>query len=278
MRINHNLMAMNTHRQLGITGMAQSKSMEKLSSGFRINRASDDAAGLSISEKMRGQIRGLNQASRNSQDGISLLQTAEGALNEVSEMLTRMKELYIQKGNSATYATFDEDQINKEIKSLTDEITNIAKTTNFNGKNLLTGGFGGKIQIGHKAGEQMSMSIGNLAGAIKGDITSTDKSITFDAANTAAGQSAGLAAVETAIKGVASLRADIGALQNRLEHTVDNINTTAENLQASESRIRDVDMAKEMMRFTKNNILTQAAQSMLAQANQNPQGVLSLLR
>ncbi len=278
MRINHNLMAMNTHRQLGMTGLAQSKSMEKLSSGQRINRAADDAAGLSISEKMRGQIRGLNQASRNSQDGISLLQTAEGALNEVSEMLTRIKELYIQKGNSATYATFDEEQINKEIKSLTSEIENIAKTTNFNGKNLLTGGFGGKIQIGHKAGEQMSMSIGNLAGAIKGDLTSTDKAITFNIANTAVGQSAGLAAVETAIKGVASLRADIGALQNRLEHTVDNINTTAENLQSSESRIRDVDMAKEMMNFTKNNILTQAAQSMLAQANQNPQGVLSLLQ
>ncbi len=270
MRINHNMMAMNTHRQLGITGMAQSKSMEKLSSGQRINRASDDAAGLSISEKMRGQIRGLNQASRNAQDGISLLQTAEGALNEVSEMLVRVKELYVQKGNSATYATFDEDQINKEIKSLTDEITNIAKTTNFNGKNLLTGNFTGKIQIGHKSGEQMTLSIGNLQKAVMG----TETAMTFSPTD----QTAGLAKVEEAIKGVASLRADIGAFQNRLEHTVDNINTTAENLQASESRIRDVDMAKEMMQFTKNNILTQAAQSMLAQANQNPQGVLSLLR
>ncbi len=282
MRINHNLMAMNTHRQLGITGLAQSKSMEKLSSGYRINRASDDAAGLSISEKMRGQIRGLNQASRNSQDGISLLQTAEGALNEVSEMLIRVKELYVQKGNSATYATFDENQINKEITSLTNEMVNIAKTTNFNGKSLLTGTgtadkFSGKIQIGHKAGEQMALTIDTLKTAIING-TSGMTAISFNIENTAEGQSAGLAAVESAIKGVASLRADIGALQNRLEHTVDNINTTAENLQASESRIRDVDMAKEMMAFTKNNILTQAAQSMLAQANQNPQGVLSLLR
>ncbi len=274
MRINHNMMAMNTHRQLGITSLSQSKSMEKLSSGHRINRASDDAAGLSISEKMRGQIRGLNQASRNAQDGISLLQTAEGALNEVSEMLVRVKELYVQKGNTATYATFDEEQIEKEIKSLTDEITNIAKTTNFNGKTLLTGNFTGKIQIGHKSGEQMTMSIGNLAGAIKKlAVSDTSKGITF-----AKDQAAGLTAVETAIKGVAGLRSDIGALQNRLEHTVDNINTTAENLQASESRVRDVDMAKEMMKFTKDKILTQAAQSMLAQANQNPQGVLSLLR
>ncbi len=278
MRINHNLMAMNTHRQLGITGIAQSKSMEKLSSGYRINRAADDAAGLSISEKMRGQIRGLNQASRNSQDGISLLQTAEGALQEVSEMLTRVKELYVQKGNSATYATFDEKQIDKEIKALTEEIKNIGNTTNFNGKKLLTGSskFEGKIQIGHAAKEQLTLSIEKMKDVFK------DKKITFKP-RPASGkgeteQVEGLKQVEVAIKGVAGLRADIGALQNRLEHTVDNINTAAENLQASESRIRDVDMAKEMMSFTKNNILTQAAQSMLAQANQNPQGVLSLLR
>ncbi len=278
MRINHNLMAMNTHRQLGITGIAQSKSMEKLSSGYRINRAADDAAGLSISEKMRGQIRGLNQASRNSQDGISLLQTAEGALQEVSEMLVRVKELYVQKGNSATYATFDEKQIDKEIKALTAEITNIGNTTNFNGKKLLTGSdkFEGKIQIGHAANEQLELSIEKLKDVFK------DDKITFKprpaSGNGESEQVEGLGQVEEAIKGVAGLRADIGALQNRLEHTVDNINTAAENLQASESRIRDVDMAKEMMSFTKNNILTQAAQSMLAQANQNPQSVLSLLR
>ncbi len=278
MRINHNLMAMNTHRQLGITGLAQGKGMEKLSSGYRINRAADDAAGLSISEKMRGQIRGLHQASRNSQDGISLLQTAEGALNEVSEMLVRVKELYVQKGNSATYATFDERQIDKEIKALTSEIENIGKTTNFNGKKLLTGGsaFEGNIQIGHAAGQTLKLSIDNLKDVFKND------EITFEprpaSGNGETEQVKGLGQVEEAIKGVAGLRATIGAFQNRLEHTVDNINTTAENLQASESRIRDVDMAKEMMEFTKNNILMQAAQTMLSQANQNPQSVLSLLR
>lgn len=255
MRINNNLMAMNTHRQLGSTALAQSKSMEKLSSGYRINRAADDAAGLAISEKMRGQIRGLNQASRNAQDGISLIQTAEGALNEVSDMLVRIKELYVQDANG-TYNTTDKANIAAEITALTAEIDNIKANTTFNDINLLNGTLSVAVKINDKA-------TGGILTVAQAAITTTTTDITT---------------TEAAITNISSARSGLGALQNRLEHTVNNINTTAENLQASESRIRDVDMAKEMMNFTKNNILSQAAQSMLSQANQNPQGVLQLLR
>ena len=256
MRINNNLMAMNTHRQLGINNAGGAKSMEKLSSGFRINRAADDAAGLSISEKMRGQIRGMNQASRNAQDGISLIQTAEGALNEVSDMLVRMKELEVQKVNG-TYNATDKANIDAELAALNAEILNIGTSTKFNDIALLDGTLNVNIQINHAAGDVLAVA---LATDIKGV------------------QPAGLAAVTTAIDTVSTARSTLGALQNRLEHTVKNIDTTAENLQAAESRIRDVDMAKEMMEFTKNNILQQAATAMLAQANQAPQGVLQLLR
>ncbi len=263
MRINNNLMAINAHRQLGINSVNQSKSLEKLSSGLRINRAADDAAGLSISEKMRGQIRGLNQAQRNSQDGISLLQTAEGALNEVSSMLTRMKELAVQKENE-TYNTEDIANIDSELEALITEIGNIEDKTSFNDKKLLDGSAATvAIQINHSSGDTMSMNMVDL-GSEMGSITNAS--------------TATLGNIEDAIEAIGTARASLGAYQNRLEHTVNNLGTTQENLTAAESRVRDVDMAKEMMEFTKNNILNQAATSMLAQANQAPQGVLSLLR
>jgi len=265
MRINNNLMAINAHRQLGVNSVNQSKSLEKLSSGLRINRAADDAAGLSISEKMRGQIRGLSQAQRNSQDGISLLQTAEGALNEVSSMLTRMKELAVQKANG-TYNTADTDNIETEMTALITEIGNIEDKTSFNDKALLDGSTV-NIQINHSSGDTMAMTMVNLTTSM-GDI---------DIASPAAAD-ATITAIDSAIEAVGTARANLGAYQNRLEHTVNNLGTTTENLTAAESRVRDVDMAKEMMEFTKNNILNQAATSMLAQANQAPQGVLSLLR
>jgi len=255
MRINNNMMAINTHNQLNKTSVAQSKSMEKLSSGYRINRAGDDAAGLSISEKMRGQIRGLNQASRNAQDGISFIQTAEGALNEVSSMLTRMKELTVQKANG-TYASADTTNLNLELTQLGTEIDDIISKTEFNGIKS----FSATINVVVSDDDTDTLAVGYNLGA---------QSLTSSSAT---------AAVETAITNVNTARSTFGAHQNRLEHRVNNLDTTAENLQASESRIRDVDMAKEMMEFTKNNILQQAAQSMLSQANQNPQGVLQLLR
>lgn len=267
MRINNNLMAINAHRQLGINSTNQAKSLEKLSSGLRINRAADDAAGLSISEKMRGQIRGLSQAQKNSQDGISLLQTAEGALNEVSSMLTRMKELAVQKEND-TYNTEDIANINTELTALITEINNIEDKTSFNDKKLLDGSVATiDIQINHASGDTMSMTMVNLSTSM-GSISLA----------TPAAADATLGNIESAIEAIGTARANLGAYQNRLEHTVNNLGTTNENLTAAESRIRDVDMAKEMMEFTKNNILNQAATSMLAQANQAPQSVLSLLQ
>lgn len=258
MRINNNMMAINTHRQMrNVTG-AQSKSMEKLSSGKRINRAGDDAAGLSISEKMRSQIRGLTQASRNAQDGISLIQTAEGAMDEVSNMLVRMKELAVQKA-TGTYSTTDKANIDSEVTALKAEITNIQTTTKFNGTDVLNGGTR-DIAISHDGGVTLTVADGDISAAVALTTASTG------------------ADIDAAIDSVNTSRSNLGALQNRLESTVRNLDATNENLQAAESRIRDVDMAKEMMTFTKNNILMQATQSMLAQANQNPQGVLQLLR
>lgn len=401
MRINNNLMAMNTHRQLGINSGAGAKSIEKLSSGYRINRAGDDAAGLAISEKMRGQIRGLNQASRNSQDAISLVQTAEGALNESQAILQRMRELAVQSAND-TNTDADRKELQAEVKQLTSELDRIGNTTEFNTKKLLDGSAKGVSEeikgtasannnsgvtiassalegLNTAAGTQATKSVLNGAvmlirtgdaatvgfdaadyKVIKSDgteealgttITATDVQLTFGAsvltggATTLAvssldagmkvgesitfvfgkhedassdlsnsimaqvgansGQTAFISmgdmradalgvkdvdisskfgaatAIETvnnAISKVSSQRSSLGAVQNRLEHTIKNLDTSAENLQASESRIRDVDMAKEMMNFTKNNILQQAAQAMLAQANQAPQGVLQLLR
>lgn len=270
MRINNNMMAMNTHRQLGINGSNGAKSMEKLSSGMRINRAGDDAAGLSISEKMRAQVRGLNQASRNAQDGISMIQTAEGALNETQAILQRMRELSVQAAND-TNVTVDRTAIKNEIDSLVSEIGRIATSTTFNEKKLLTGSLkGANLQIGADKGVNMTLTIATMTAAKLSvnalDITTYTKS------------ASAIAKVDAAIKTVSSERSKLGANQNRLEHTIKNLDNASENIQASESRIRDVDMAKEMMNFTKNNILQQAAQAMLAQANQAPQGVLQLLR
>ena len=277
MRINNNLMAMNTHRQLGINTNAGAKSIEKLSSGYRINRAGDDAAGLAISEKMRGQIRGLTQASRNAQDGISLIQTAEGALNETQAILQRMRELAVQSANDTNVGE-DRVAIQEEIVALTKEVDRISKTTEFNTQNLLNGTLNSaQIHIGANTSQNITVAIGNMGASAlalgKVSANSLIISISTQAlANTA------ITTVNSALTTVSTERAKLGAIQNRLEHTIKNLDTGAENLQASESRIRDVDMAKEMMNFTKNNILQQAAQAMLAQANQAPQGVLQLLR
>jgi flagellin len=270
MRINNNIEAMNATRQLFVNAFNQSKSLEKLSSGQRINRAGDDAAGLAISEKMRGQIRGLQQASRNAQDGISMIQTAEGALNETHAILQRMRELAVQSAND-TNVTKDRSAIQNEIKQLQSEVTRIADSTTFNTKTLLTGSLtGAKFQVGADANTTISLSIGTMNAA----------GLAIASANlgNATGAQAAVTTYNNAINKVSSTRAKLGALQNRLEHTIQNLDAATENLQASESRIRDVDMAKEMVQFTKNNILNQAATAMLAQANQAPQGVLQLLR
>lgn len=257
MRINNNIPALNTHRQMLNNTNNATKAMEKLSSGMRINRASDDAAGLSISEKMRSQIASMEMASRNAQDGISYLQTAEGALSEVSSMLTRMKELTIQKENGV-YNQSDIDSINLEIDALTEEIDNIVDNTNFNDKNV----FKGSVDIAVTPDGTAPLTIGAAT------LTET---LALTNASTAA-------KIDTAIEEVSAQRAIYGAAQNRLEHTINNLATTKENLSAAESRIRDTDMAKEMTTLTKNNILLQASQAMLAQANQFPQGVLQLLQ
>ena len=270
MVVQHNLSAMNTNRQLGGVTNAQSKSTEKLSSGYRINRAADDAAGLTISEKMRSQIRGLNRASDNAQDGISLIQVAEGALNEAHSILQRMNELATQAAND-TNTTTDRTAIQAEIDQLTSEIDRIQSTTQFNTMNLLDGSFSSKnLQVGSLSGQKIGISIGNMNASSIG-IGSLDVS-SFTTAGAA------MKAVQSAINLVSTQRSTLGALQNRLEHTINNLDTTSENTQAAESRIRDVDMATEMVEYSKNNILTQAGQSMLAQANQQTQGVLSLLQ
>lgn len=371
MRINHNITALNTHRQLSTNTANQSKSIEKLSSGLRINRAGDDAAGLAISEKMRAQVRGLDQASRNSQDGISLIQTAEGALNETHSMLQRMRELVVQSNNDTNTAA-DRSSIKQEVDALITEITDTAVRTEFNTQKLLTGTLGIKADgtgtaeaalkaagvsidaSGSKAGTftitaagtDITLASGGVsqtittaaanaysgtlnfdklgvkltstatvdytAAAITGDtIVTSGNSATIqiganqsqtlslqfnDMQSTALGTAVGtrvsnidvtnagqsfntrLQIVDDAMKQVSDERSKMGAIQNRLEHTINNLNTSSENLSAAESRVRDVDMAKEMMEQSKNSILAQAAQAMLAQANQQPQGVLQLLR
>jgi len=276
MRINHNIAALNTHRQLTVNNTAVGKALEKLSSGLRINRAGDDAAGLAISEKMRGQIRGLAMAQKNSQDAISLIQTAEGALTETHSILQRMRELVVQAGNTGTQQSEDLQAIQDEIAQLIDEIDKIAERTEFNGKKLLDGSFASGtadlvFQIGANAGQQMTLNIGNM----------NSSTLTVDTVDVSAAGfdfDTEIAKIDNAINTVSSQRSALGATQNRLEHTINNLGAAEENLTAAESRIRDVDMAKEMMEFTKQNILTQAAQAMLAQANQVPQGVLQLLR
>ncbi len=360
MVVQHNLTAMNANRQLGVTTSAQSKSTEKLSSGYRINRAADDAAGLKISEKMRSQIRGLDKASTNAQDGVSLLQTAEGALNEAHSILQRMNELAVQGAND-TNQTVDRDAINQELGALTSELDRIASTTQFNKQNLLDGTFGGKqLHVGANTNQSITITIGAMnakaiglsttklskgstyvtdengkkydlsttlrasvaklasqAAAITMKMSGTTQIFAADGTNwvtnsgvarASAGCIAGknaivgyhageasrtfegarvdnnrmanatISKVQQAINKVSSQRSALGALQNRLEHTIANLDTASENTSASESRIRDTDMAKEMVNYSKNNILAQAGQSMLAQANQSNQGVLSLLQ
>ncbi|MEM1502952.1 flagellin [Domibacillus sp. 8LH] len=274
MIINHNMSAINTHRQLGSAANAQAKNMEKLSSGMRINRAGDDAAGLAISEKMRGQVRGLDQASRNAQDGISMIQTGEGALNETHAILQRMRELAVQSASDTNTAD-DRAQIQKENADLIEEIDRIATTTEFNTQKLLdtTGGTSGAFdfQIGANADQKLTVTFADMQAAALG-VDGVD--LGADAATS----STAITTIDDAIKLVSDERSQLGAKQNRLEHTINNLNTSSENLTAAESRIRDVDMAKEMMSSTKNGILSQAAQAMLSQANQAPQGVLQLLR
>lgn len=254
-------MAFNAHRNLSMNTFNTSKNTERLSSGLRINRAADDAAGLSISESMRGQIRGLQQAQRNVQDGISFVQTAEGAMNEVSAMLTRMKELVIQRENG-TYGEDDINNINEELAELSAQIDEIMGTE-FNGI-VITDGV--SIHFNDSADGKIEID----------SITTTE--FTGLVADADSADDLDVETINAAIKAVATERGKLGAKQNRLEYTSNNLGTTVENLQASESRIRDTDMALEMMGFTKNNILTQAATAMLAQANQLPQGVLQLIR
>ena len=370
MVVQHNLQAMNANRQLSVTTSSQAKSTEKLSSGYRINRAGDDAAGLKISEKMRSQIRGLNKASSNAQDGVSLIQTAEGALNETHSILQRMNELAVQGAND-TNQSIDRDAINQELNALTDEIDRISQTTQFNKQNLLDGGFTGRnLQVGANEGQKITINIAAMnaraigikeitapgansylttnevvdkqkvattaSGTLRASIanraacnavltkvmvdSSTGKTSGFvvngknyattDSAKARAkvGSIAACAAqifkvagydsvtvsspnvddyqhaqatitmIQNAINNVSSQRSALGALQNRLEHTIANLDNVSENTQSAESRIRDTDMAKEMVEYSKNNILAQAGQSMLAQANQSNQGVLSLLQ
>jgi flagellin len=272
MRINNNLAAMNTHSRLNAATEAQGKSLQKLSSGLRINRAGDDAAGLAISEKMRGQIKGLNQATRNAQDGISLIQTAEGALNETHSILQRMRELSVQSANDTNSGT-DRAEIQKEVAELIKEVNRISDTTEFNTSKLLDGSFTAKVlHIGANAGATNTLSL-SIA-----DMDATGLAVAAVDVSSQAGADTAIGLINTAINTVSSARSYLGANQNRLEHTISNLGTASENLTAAESRIRDVDMAKEMMEFTKNNILTQASTSMLAQANQQPQAVLQLLR
>lgn len=275
MRINTNVAALNAHRNLFGNDNSLGKTMEKLSSGYRINRAADDAAGLAISEKMRYQINGLNQAQRNAQDGISLLQTAEGALTEVHAMLQRMNTL----ANQAATGTYDDDgdreALQSEVEALLAEINNIADSTNFNGIKLLDGSQSSvTFQIGVASSNTITADLANMKTSELGASGSALSAIDI---STQSGASQALAVIETAIKQVSTQRGEFGAVQNRLEHTINNLGVTSENLSASESRIRDADMAQEMTKFTKQQILVQAGTAMLAQANARPQSVLQLL-
>ena len=269
MVVQHNMQAANASRVLNVTANQQAKSTEKLSSGYKINRAADDAAGLSISEKMRKQIRGLDRASTNAQDGVSAVQTAEGALTEVHSMLQRMNELSVQAANG-TNASKDVQSISNEITALKDEIDRIAETTDFNGKKMLNNE-GTDIFVGYTGDTKNTIQIAAVdlkkaVSALAGGFTDLTGAKTF------------LGRVSTAIDTISQKRSDFGAVQNRLEHTIDNLDNIVENVTSAESRIRDTDMADEMVKYSKNNILQQAGQSMLAQANQSTQGVLSLLQ
>lgn len=286
MVINHNMTAMYANRQLGITGLNLSKDMEKLSSGERINRAGDDASGLAVSEKMRAQIRGLNQASRNGQDGISFLQTTEGYLQETTDIMHRIRELAVQSSNGI-YTAEDRMQIQVEISALVSEVDRIASTAQFNGMNMLTGRFARPtgenavtssmwFHIGANMDQRIQAYIGTMtAEALGVREVGTEEKISLSTPEDA---NRAIGTLDEAIQKINKQRADLGAYQNRLEHTVKGVNNAAENLQASESRIRDTDMASKMVDFTKNSVLQQAGTAMLAQANNQSQNVLSLLR
>src|SRR3954467_13403284 len=283
LRIQNNVEAFNTHRQLTATSGAAAKSMEKLSSGYRINRAADDAAGLAISEKMRGQIGGLAQAQRNAQDGVSLVQTAEGALNEVHSMLQRVRDLKVQFANG-TNDDNDKNAIASEVGEIAKEVKDIVGGTKFNGKTVFGSADTFTFQVGANDNETVSiaatpLSSGSIANGGLSDFTNLAVCLVSDvAAALCSGSFSAIDTIDDAIQNVSKQRATYGAVQNRLEHRLNNLASYQENLTASESRIRDVDMASEMTKFTKLNILQQAGTSMLAQANQSGQGVLSLLR
>ena len=272
MVVRTNTMGINANRQLNMNNSAVAKSLEKLSSGFRINRAGDDASGLAISEKMKAQIKGLEQASANAQDGISLVQTAEGATTEIHNMLNRMVELATKSANGTYSDDVDREAIQAEVDSLMEEIDRITDSTNFNGTTLLDGTMTSlTLQIGAEAADSLTVDCTSLKATDLGldGLTSISNPTTANQA---------ISTIKSAIDTVSKARAGLGAIQNRLEYTINNLDTTAENMTAANSRIRDTDMAKEMMNYTKMNVLTQAAQAMLAQANQQPQSVLQLLQ
>lgn len=286
MVINHNMSAMFANRQLGVTGLGLSKDMEKLSSGEKINRAGDDASGLAVSEKMRSQIRGLNRASQNAQNGISFIQTTEGYLQETTDIMQRIRELAVQSSNGI-YSDEDRMQIQVEISALVSEVDRIASSAQFNGMNMLTGRFARPtgenvvtgsmwFHIGSNMDQRMQVFIGTMSATALGiREIGTEEKLTLatpEDANRAIGT------IDEALKKINKQRADLGAYQNRMEYTVKGLNIAAENLQASESRIRDTDMASQMVEFTKNSVLQQAGTAMLAQANSQSQNVLSLLR
>ncbi len=289
MRIQHNIAALSSHRNLTNNNSSVTKNLEKLSSGYKINRAGDDAAGLAISEKMRAQITGLETATKNAQDGVSLVQTAEGALTEVHSMLNRMVELATQSANG-TYSSTNRQEMQKEINALRAEIDRIGKSSNFNGTSLFTGSSSITLHVGEtsKAHNQLKVTLNQMSSSQIGTHTTnattfkktltTGKAVSNISVTTAAKAKEAIDIANNAIDQISSMRSDFGALQNRLEHTINNLSVQSENITAAESRIRDVDMAKEMMAYTKNNILVQASQAMLAQANQVPQGVLQLLQ
>lgn len=269
MVIQHNIAAINSYRNLATNQSALSKNLEKLSSGYKINRAGDDAAGLAISESMRSQINGLNQAVSNANDGVGLIQTAEGALTETHSMLQRLKTLSTQAANG-TYTKTARDNIKAEVDALTQEIDRISKSTEFNGVKPLSGGSNMTFQIGATKDETLKLATSDMSAQGLGV-----NNITVD---TVANANAAIDTINTAIDKVSDYRAKLGAAQNRMEHTINNLKVTSENVTAAESRIRDTDMADEMTSYTKNNILMQAAQSMLAQSNSMPQGILNMLQ
>ncbi|MEH2953832.1 flagellin [Candidatus Merdisoma sp. JLR.KK011] len=289
MRIQHNITALNAHRNLSNNNSFVGKNLEKLSSGYKINRAGDDAAGLAISEKMRAQITGLETATKNAEDGVALVQTAEGALTEVHSMLNRMVALATQSANG-TYSTTNRKEMQKEIEQLNKEIDRISQSANFNGMTLFSGGLVSKgitLHVGETSKDynQLKVSLTLMNTTTLGGLkpmsigkTSAAESVGKISITTAANAKKAIDIVNNAIDQISSMRSTFGALQNRLEHTINNLGVQTENITSAESRIRDVDMAKEMMAYTKNNILVQASQAMLAQANQVPQGVLQLLQ